>query len=150
MIYIKVSTNLVLKQCIEQSSQDFQAVRTRSESANSIYEDWVMNENHGVDIFSQMQYIAAELYRKIAQYVDSFSPSKDVISYDILPENCNANSTSLNIVTQQYFCNKLLAWWYQYRDADLASLYETRGNICADNIFSECLPRTGRLTPRYF
>lgn len=153
MIYsVSVSTERVLDECIAQTSHDLKSMRTRGvDTADGVYNDWVMTRYDSVDLYSQLQESGSDLFNILRTFIVTYSAGQDTITYsvDIKYPKLDVDAP-LNDHTLSYLKYSALAWWYQYRDVELSKMYEAKAIKASDAIFTLCMPRTGTIHGRYF
>ena len=149
---INIAVSRVIDECNIQTSLDLQAMRARGvEAANVVYDDWVLTEDNSTEVYYSMQEFCADMVFALRTLIASHSAGKDIISVDIRNyqgEDLNANT--IETLIRQYLKYRNLSWWYQYRDADLSVGYGNKANAALNNIFTQCMPRSGTACGRYF
>ena len=152
IINVSVAVSRIIDECNIQTSLDLQAMRVRGgETANAVYDDWVMTEDDFEPIYYALQDICSNMAFALRTIIKTYSAGRDVISVDLENAYLEANEGAvLEGIMRQYLKNALLAWWYHYRDAELSTMYGTASAASLDNLFTQCLPRVGTLTGRYF
>lgn len=149
---IWIKTQRLIEDCNMQTSLDLQAMRARGvETANAVYDDWVMTKENMPQISYILQDICANMAFALRTILQSYNISSNGISVDI--ENANAideDTTVVEGLLRQYIKCSLLAWWYHYRDAELSKMHAESAAVTLDNLFTQCIPRTGISVGRYF
>lgn len=151
-INVSVTVSRIVDECNIQTSLDLQGMRARGvEIANAVYDDWVMTEDDAESIYYAMQDICSNMAFALRTIVKTYSAGRDVISVDL--ENAYLEANEGNILEglmRQYLKHSLLAWWYHYRDAELSTSNGQAAAASLNNLFTQCLPRTGTTIGRYF
>lgn len=151
-INVSVTVSRIVDECNIQTSLDLQGMRARGvETANAVYDDWVMTEDDVESIYYALQDICSNMAFALRTIVKAYSAGRDVISVDL--ENAYLEANEGNILEglmRQYLKHSLLAWWYHYRDAELSTSNGQAAAASLNNLFTQCLPRTGTTIGRYF
>lgn len=152
IINVSVAVSRIIDECNIQTSLDLQAMKVRdAQSANAVYDDWVMTEHDFEPIYYALQDICSDMAFALRTLIKTYSAGRDVISVDIDNAHVEANESSiLEGLLRQYLKHSLLAWWYHYRDAELSKASGDAAAIALNNIFTSCIPRTGTIVGRYF
>lgn len=152
IINISVAVSRIIEECNTQTSLDLQAMRARGvETANAVYDDWVLTEDNGVEVYYALQDICADMAFYLRTLLRSYSAGRDVISIDIEDTTSNAyDGDVLEGLLRKFFKYSVLAWWYANRDAALAESNAKESVYSLDAIFAMCIPRTGTIVPRYY
>lgn len=150
--YINIPVHQTLNECANQTSFDLMAMRARGvETSNVVYDDWVMTTDVYPLIFPLLKEYAADMAFVLRTMVESYEvDTEDHIQYTVDVVEDVKDNTSINHEAKAYFKYKVLAWWYQYRDADLSVTYANKAEVALNNVFMLCIPRTGTITSRYF
>ena len=152
IINVSVAVSRIVDECNIQTSLDLQGMRVRGvETANAVYDDWVMTEDDAESIYYALQDICSNMAFALRTIIKHYSAGRDVISVDLENSNLEANEGSvLEGLMRQHLKHALLAWWYHYRDAELSASNGEASAISLNNLFTQCLPRTGTIVGRYF
>jgi len=152
IINLSISTERILRECITQTSLDIQAMRAQGvETADIVYDDWIMNEANAPELYSPIQDACADLYHVLRTLIAKYSAGRDIISIDIMSYNYrDGKCRVLENMLLQYLKNKILWWWYRYRNTALSQLNLSLANEALDNMFHECIKSKGRTIGRYF
>lgn len=152
IINVSVAVSRLIDECNIQTSLDLQAMRARGvETANAVYDDWVMTEDDFEPIYYALQDICSNMAFALRTIIKTYSAGRDVISVDLENAYLEANEGAvLEGIMRQYLKNALLAWWYHYRDAELSNAYGQAAAVSLNNLFTQCLPRTGTSVGSYF
>ena len=152
IINVSVAVSRIVDECNIQTSLDLQGMRARGvETANAVYDDWVMTEDDAESIYYALQDICSNMAFALRTIVKTYSAGRDVISVDL--ENAYLEANEGNILEglmRQYLKHSLLAWWYHYRDAELSTSNGQAAAASLNNLFTQCLPRTGTTIGIYF
>ena len=151
-INVSVTVSRIVDECNIQTSLDLQGMRARGvETANAVYDDWVMTEDDVESIYYALQDICSNMAFALRTIVKAYSAGRDVISVDLENAYLEANEGNvLEGLMRQYLKHSLLAWWYHYRDAELSTSNGQAAAASLNNLFTQCLPRTGTTIGRYF
>ena len=152
IINVSVAVSRIVDECNIQTSLDLQGMRARGvETANAVYDDWVMTEDDVESIYYALQDICSNMAFALRTIVKAYSAGRDVISVDLENAYLEANEGNvLEGLMRQYLKHSLLAWWYHYRDAELSTSNGQAAAASLNNLFTQCLPRTGTTIGRYF
>lgn len=152
IINVSVAVSRLIDECNIQTSLDLQAMRARGvENANAVYDDWVMTEDDGEAVYYALQDKCADMAFALRTLLKTYSAGRDVISIDIDDAHVEANEgVILEGMLRKYFKHALLAWWYTNRDANLAEVNASKAVASLDNLFTQCLPRSGTSVGHYF
>ena len=152
IINVSVAVSRLIDECNIQTSLDLQAMRARGvETANAVYDDWVMTEDDAEAIYYALQDICSDMAFVMRTLLKTYSAGRDVISIDVDNVYVEANEgVVLEGMLRKYLKHSLLAWWYTYRDATLAEVNANNARNAIDNLFTQCLPRTGTSVGSYF
>jgi hypothetical protein len=152
IINVSVAVSRLIDECNIQTSLDLQAMRARGvETANAVYDDWVMHEDVFPLIYPLMGEYAADMALVLRTMVESYDvDTEDQIRYTLNIADDMKIPATANNEAMSYFKYKVLAWWYQYRDAELSVVYANKAEVALNNVFMLCIPRTGTSIGRYF
>lgn len=152
IINVSVAVSRLVDECNIQTSLDLQAMRAKGvEIANAVYDDWIMTKEDYEPIYYTLQDICADMAFALRTLLKTYSAGRDVISIDIDNAYVEANEGAvLEGLLRKYLKHALLAWWYHYRDAELSQQYGEKAAVSLNNLFTQCLPRTGTSVARYF
>lgn len=150
IIDITLSTKRILEECQMQTSIDLQAMRARGvETADAIYDDWVIVEENEEQMYFLLQELGADLYHYLHTLLSSYSAGRDVILVSIDSAH-NVVGEVLESMLRQFFKYGYLALWYANRDASLAETNKVKSVEAANKVFDYCIPRTGTHRGRHF
>lgn len=152
IVKLSVATSRLIEECKIQTSLDFQAMRSRGvENVDAVYDDWIITDEDDEEIYYALQDICTDMAFSLRTLIKTYSAGKDIITIDIVS---NKEEISLIVVLEgimrKYLKYSILAWWYKYRDDSLYTSNATEASTALNNLFSQCVPRTGRIIPRYF
>ena len=152
IINVSVAVSRLIDECNIQTSLDLQAMRARGvETANAVYDDWVMTVENGEAIYYALQDICSNMAFALRTIIKSYSAGRDVISVDVENAKSEANESVVLVgLMRQYLKHALLAWWYHYRDAELSATHGQASAASLNNIFMQCIPSTGTSVGHYF
>ncbi len=152
IINVSVAVSRLIDECNIQTSLDLQAMRARGvETANAVYDDWVMTEDDMEPIYYRLQDICTDMAFAMRTLLKSYSAGRDIISIDIDNAHMEANEGAiLEGMLRKYLKYSLLSWWYTNRDAALAEANARSAVATLDSLFTQCLPRTGTSVGHYF
>lgn len=152
IINISVAVSRLIDECNIQTSLDLQAMRARGvETANAVYDDWVMTVENGEEVYYALQDICADMAFAMRTLLKTYSAGRDIISVDVDDAYVEANEgVILEGIMRKYLKHSLLAWWYANRDADLAEMNASKSAESLNNLFTQCLPRTATRVGHYF
>lgn len=150
--YIEIPVQQTLEECAKQTSFDLQSLRARGvETANAVYDDWVMHEDVFPLIYPLMGEYAADMALVLRTMVESYEvDTEGHIQYTLNIADDMKIPTTTDHEAMSFFKYKVLAWWYQYRDAELSVVYANKAEVALNNVFMLCIPRTGTSIGRYF
>jgi hypothetical protein len=121
------------------------------ETANAVYDDWVMTVENGEEVYYALQDICADMAFAMRTLLKTYSAGRDIISVDVDDAYVEANEgVILEGIMRKYLKHSLLAWWYANRDADLAEMNASKSAESLNNLFTQCLPRTATRVGHYF
>lgn len=152
IINVSVAVSRLIDECNIQTSLDLQAMRSRGvEGADVVYDDWIITKENTEEIYYALQDICSDMAFNLRTIIRTYSAGRDVISVDVDDAHVEPNEGAvLEGLMRKYLKNALLAWWYHYRDAELSSAYGGNAGAALNNLFVQCLPRTGTSVGRYF
>lgn len=155
VLHFDIATQRILRECISQTSLDLQAIRSRgnelSAAADTIYQDWTMNEDNMPDIYTPLEGAGAALCQRLHKHIDSYVFGVDVISIGLLVSNVyNGVEGVIESALLHYFKYSILAWWYQYRDTGLSEQYQISAEQTLQTIISSAGAMRTKLVPHYF
>lgn len=150
--YINIPVHQTLDECANQTSFDLMAMRARGvETSNVVYDDWVMTTDVYPLIFPLLEEYAADMALVLRTMVESYEvDTEDHIQYTLNIADDMKIPATTDHEAMSYFKYKVLAWWYQYRDAELSVVYANKAEVALNNVFMLCIPRTGTSIGRYF
>ena len=153
--YFDISIQRILRECITQTSLDVQAMRSTGGDnvalADSIYDDWTINEDNKPELLTPLQDMSASLAKILRDKVCIYNCGMDIISWEI--DVADATSTNISIMQNallRYYKHSLLGWWYQLRNADLMTLNNALANDALGDIISSVGLNKSRLVGHYF
>lgn len=148
---LKIHTSQMFEDCIDQTSLDLMSLRARGvETANAVYDDWVLTEDSFVIVGPMLQEFAADMAFVLRTLVESYIVSATGIEVNLtLSEGVSVSAAAEREATA-YFKYRVLMWWYHYRDAELSAMYGTKAEVALNNVFTLCIPRTGTLIGRHY
>lgn len=154
-LIFNIATQRILRECITQTSLDLQAIRARgselSAVADAIYVDWTMNEDNLPEIYTPLEGIGASLCKKLRNYIVGYASGVDITTIQLnVPNVYNGIDAVIDSALLHYYKYSLLEWWYSYRDADLSLYYRDLTNQAFEDIYSNVVPRCGKIIPHYF
>lgn len=149
--YIEFTIQSVIEACVDQTSLDLQSMRVRDvEDVNGKYDDWVMTHEVLPIVAPIFEEVAADMAFALRSMVEKFEVDmEDAVQFTLNVEGAGVPTTAGNM-TMQYFKYRVLAWWYQYRDADLSAAYMAKAEVSLNNVFMLCIPHSGTSIGRYF
>lgn len=152
IINVSVAVSRIIDECNIQTSLDLQAMRAKGvETANAIYDDWVMTEDDREPIYYALQDICTDMAFSLRTIIKTYSAGRDVISVDLDNTTTEANEGNvLEGLMRQYLKYALLSWWYHYRDAELSARYGEVAAGSLNNIFNNCIAFTGTLVGHHY
>jgi hypothetical protein len=152
IINVSVAVSRLIDECNVQTSLDLQSMRARGvEAANAVYDDWVMTEDYGEAVYYVLQDICSDMAFAMRTLLKTYSAGRDIISVDIEDAHVEANEgVILEGLLRKYLKHSLLAWWYTNRDENLAGVNAANAEASLNNLFLQCIPRTGTSVGRYF
>lgn len=155
ILHFDISTQRILRECISQTSLDLQAIRSRgneaSAVADTIYQDWVMNEDNMPDIYTPLEQIGATLCQRLRNKVESYASGVDIINIAFCVSSVyNGVDSVIDSYLLHYYKNSLLAWWYSYRDTTLAEQYMVSAEDALQALQTMVNSSKAKLTPHYF
>ena len=150
--YVNISVQQMLEECTKQISFDLMSMRARGiETADAVYDDWVMTTDVYPLVFPLLQEYAADMSFILRTMVDAYDI--DMAGNICYTLNISKDITLTSAVDHEamaYFKYRVLAWWYHYRDAELSAMYGTKAEVALNNLFTLCIPRTGTLIGRHY
>lgn len=152
IINVSVAVSRIIDECNIQTSLDLQAMRARGvEIANAVYNDWVMTEDNKTEVYYALQDVCSDMAFALRTLLKNYSAGRDIVSIDIEDAHVDANEgTILEAYMRKYLKHGILSWWYRNRDAELTRANAEAAVASLDQLFTQCLPRTGVLVGRYF
>lgn len=152
IINVSVAVTRLIDECNVQMSLDFQAMRARGvEGVDAVYDDWVMTEDYSEAVYYALQDICSDMAFAMRTLLKTYSAGRDIISIDINDAHVEANEGAvLEGLLRKYLKYALLAWWYGNRDENLSRVNTENATAALSNLFTQCVPRTGFITPRHF
>ena len=151
---IGIELNSLLRACEDQSALDFKAMRAQNaDAADVAYEDWVFLADNILDVDNMILEYAADMKHALRTIVGKYeikNVGTKILNMDLVPQKNDADKYNIPNMVQQYLVCKVLTWWYVYRNADIAALYEKKATSALEKIFWECTPVIGTIQPRYF
>lgn len=152
IINVSVAVDRIISECNIQTSLDLQSMRVQGgDAVNALYDDWVLTEHNGEEIYYALQDICADMAFVMRTLLHTYSAGRDVISIDVEDSHVEANEgVILEGMLRKYLKHSLLAWWYTVRNTDLATTNSAMAESALSNLFTQCLPRVGTNVGRYF
>ena len=152
IINVSVAVSRIIDECNIQTSLDLQAMRARGvEIANAVYNDWVMTEDNKTEVYYALQDVCSDMAFVLRTLLKNYSAGKDIVSIDIEDAHVEPNEgTILEAYMRKYLKHSILSWWYRNRDAELTRANAEAAAAAINQLFTQCLPRTGIHVGRYF
>lgn len=149
---INVPVQQMLEECTKQTSFDLMSMRARGvETADAVYDDWVMTGDVYPLIYPLLEEYAADMSFILRTMVETYEvDTEDHISYVLNISKEMEDTSAVDHEAMAYFKYRVLAWWYHYRDAELSTSYATKAEAALNNVFTLCIPRTGTLVGRHY
>lgn len=152
IINVSVAVSRLIDECNIQTSLDLQAMRSRGvEGADAVYDDWIITKENKEQIYYALQDICSDMAFNLRTIIRTYSAGRDVISVDVDDAHVEPNEGAvLEGLMRKYLKHALLAWWYHYRDAELSNVYGVTASEALNNLFVQCMPRTGTSVGHYY
>lgn len=150
-IEIILSEDTVFEGCLNQTSIDFQSMRVRNtDTANAVYDDWVMTKGIFPVVRPMLSLFVADIAVRLHTIVNGYSTEDKQITLKLtVPDGFKAQSATEQKLLE-YLRNRILSWWYQYRDETLSEKYAEKANVAVDGVFNLCIVHSGVIIGRYF
>ena len=153
---IELSIDKVFETAIIESGQFFRGVRSvanNAESASLIdssVDDFVLTEDDKVGAMPHLKVFVSELYDTIRGYCPEYAIDGDDIAFVIEgAEDCNTTARVTPLV-EMFFVYRILAWWYRYRNGDMANNYLLLADDYRQQVLSAIVPKFSTRKLRYF
>lgn len=152
ILSLTISISRLLKECIDQTSHDFRAMRLANiETADALYDDFAMTEENAEDIVTPIEECGTDMLQELRTLLKEYVITDDMVYVEIDCANERVGSASLaESYMRQFFKYRILLWWYTSRESNLATLYAEKAGNALGNLFTHCVPRTGTIPQRYF
>lgn len=150
--YIEFSVQELMDECAEQTSLDLQAMRSRGvETADAVYDDWVLAKEAYPIAKSCLDDIASDMAFALRSMVTTYDvDSESHVSFMFEVPDGVMSSPIWDKMAIKYFKQRVLAWWYQYRDAEYSAAYMAKAEGSLNKLFTLFIPRSGTSIGRYF
>lgn len=143
---ISISVEDIIKEAINQNSQDFRGLRTLKPEFDAVFEDFVATTDDTEAINSQIKNISARIYQEVKSYVSQWYVDAEVCYYI----NSDVESISLEQILRNTLVYAILSWWYQIRMPELSASYNDKYTIELSALRAAVLPKFYQRRLRHF
>lgn len=153
---VELSIDNILNTAIAESGQVLRGVRSMAEDAESTSTidnasaDILLTEDDKGAMRQHLNVFVSELYDTIRGYCPEYEVEDDTLAFVIEgAEDCNT-AVRVTPLIEFYFVNRILAWWFRYRNGELANNYLLLADDYRQQILSAIVPKFSTRTLRYF
>ena len=153
---VELSIDKMLNSAIAESGQVLRGLRSMAQSAegasliDSASDDLLLTEDDADAVKMHLNAFVSELYDTIRGYCPEYIINDEVIGFAIEgAEDCNT-AVRITPLIEFYFVYRILAWWYGYRNGDLANNYLLKADDYRQQVLSAIVPKFSTRKLRMF
>lgn len=153
---VELSVDNILNTAINESGQVFRGLRSASEDvegathADDIAEDLLLTEDDKGAMKAHLNAFVSEFYQSIRGYCPEYIVDGDSIGFAFEgTQDCNI-VPRISPLIEFYFVYRILAWWYRYRNKDLADNYLLLADDYRLQVLSVIVPKFSTRKLRFF
>lgn len=144
---VELSIDNILNTAIAESGQVFRGVRSMAEdteSASTIDNasaDLLLTEDEKGAMRQHLNVFIGEIYDTIRGYCPEYGMNENTLVFVIEgAEDCNT-AVRIQPLIEFYFVYRILAWWYRYRNGELANNYLLLADDYRQQVLSVIVPK---------
>lgn len=152
---VELSIDNILNTAIAESGQVFRGVRSMAEdteSASTIDNasaDLLLTEDEKGAMRQHLNVFIGEMYDTIRGYCPEYGMNENTLVFVIEgAEDCNT-AVRIQPLIEFYFVYRILAWWYRYRNGELANNYLLLADDYRQQVLSVIVPKFSTRKLRY-
>mgnify|MGYP003306578401 CR=1 FL=1 len=153
---VELSIDKILNSAIAESGQVLRGLRSMAQSAegasliDSASDDLLLTEDDADAVKIHLNAFVSELYDTIRGYCPEYLVNDTTIGFAIEgAEDCNT-AVRITPLIEFYFVYRILAWWYGYRNGDLANNYLLKADDYRQQVLSAIVPKFSTRKLRMF
>lgn len=153
---VELSIDKILGSAIAESGQVLRGLRSMAQSAegasliDSASDDLLLTEDDADAVKMHLNAFVSELYDTIRGYCPEYIVNDTTIGFAIEgAEDCNT-AVRIAPLIEFYFVYRILAWWYGYRNGDLANNYLLKADDYRQQVLSAIVPKFSTRKLRMF
>lgn len=153
---VELSIDKMLGSAIAESGQVLRGLRSMAQSAegasliDSASDDLLLTEDDADAVKMHLNAFVSELYDTIRGYCPEYIVNDTTIGFAIEgAEDCNT-AVRITPLIEFYFVYRILAWWYGYRNGDLANNYLLKADDYRQQVLSAIVPKFSTRKLRMF
>ena len=153
---VELSIEKIINLAINESGQVFRGIRSMAQGAegamatDAVADDMLITEDDTDAIKANLNAFVSELYATLRGYCPEYAVEDDTIAFAIEgAEDCNA-SARITPLMEFYFAYRILAWWYRFRNGDIASNYLLLSDDYRQQVLSAIVPKFSTRKLRMF
>lgn len=153
---VELSIDKILNSAIAESGQVLRGLRSMVQSAegasliDSASDDLLLTEDDADAVKMHLNAFVSELYDTIRGYCPEYLVNDTTIGFAIEgAEDCNT-AVRITPLIEFYFVYRILAWWYGYRNGDLANNYLLKADDYRQQVLSAIVPKFSTRKLRMF
>ena len=153
---VELSIDNILNTAIAESGQVLRGVRSMAEdteSASTIDNasaDLLLTEDEKGAMRQHLNVFIGEMYDTIRGYCPEYGMDENTLVFVIEgAEDCNT-AVRIQPLIEFYFVYRILAWWYRYRNGELANNYLLLADDYRQQVLSVIVPKFSTRKLRYF
>lgn len=153
---VELSIDKILNSAIAESGQVLRGLRSMAQSAegasliDSASDDLLLTEDDSDAVKMHLNAFVSELYDTIRGYCPEYLVNDTTIGFAIEgAEDCNT-AVRITPLIEFYFVYRILAWWYGYRNSDLANNYLLKADDYRQQVLSAIVPKFSTRKLRMF
>lgn len=152
---VELSIDNILNTAIAESGQVLRGVRSMAEdteSASTIDNasaDLLLTEDEKGAMRQHLNVFIGEMYDTIRGYCPEYGMNENTLVFVIEgAEDCNT-AVRIQPLIEFYFVYRILAWWYRYRNGELANNYLLLADDYRQQVLSVIVPKFSTRKLRY-
>lgn len=153
---VELSVDNILNTAINESGQVFRGLRSASEDmegttfVDAIADDLLITEDDKGAMKAHLNAYVSEFYQSIRGYCPEYIVNDETIGFAFEgTQDCNLVPRITPLI-EFYFAYRILAWWYRYRNRDLAENYLLLADDYRLQVLTAVVPRFTTRKLRYF
>jgi hypothetical protein len=153
---VELSIDKIFETAITESGQAFRGIRSMANNAeeaaliDSSADNFLLTEDDKASAMPHLNIFVSELYDTIRGYCPEYVVEEDTLAFAIEgAEDCNTTARVTPLV-KMFFVYRILAWWFRYRNGDMANNYLLLADDYRQQVLSAIVPKFSTRKLRMF